>query len=397
VLSSLNTAPPEVFLKKRIVRPRAGVYAVSAFRRFINKEAAVRDFLPDRELQRECAAVVPVNPELEKKAQAYLDSLSKPPGSLGRLEELARRLYAVQERMPLAARPARLFTIAADHGVVEEGVAANPAEVTALMLRNFLGGGAAINSLCASAGVELCVVNAGIREPCVFAHELFINAGIASGTANMAKGPAMNAEQCVKALRLGVTLAERARSDGVRVLGTGEMGIGNTTASSALFCAYFGFGAEEMTGMGAGAPAGGLAHKARVIARALEANAGAVASADPFAILAALGGLEIAALAGLILGGAARRMAVMIDGFIATAAYTAAWKMAPAVRGYCFFSHGSAERGHTQVLRRLEERPLFDLDLRLGEGTGAALGLFLLEAAAQTYNNMATLHTAGIG
>ena len=353
-------------------------------------------FLPSLELRQECASIVPVNPEQEKRAQAHLDGLTKPPGSLGRLEEIARRLYAVQEQEPLVARPARLFTIAADHGVVAEGVASSPQEVTALMVRNFMGGGAAINSLCASAGVELRIVNAGVAGGHSFVHEGLINAPIAPGTANMARGPAMSEAQCLKALLLGVELAESARKDGVRVLGTGEMGIGNTTASSALFCAYLGFGAEEMTGMGAGVPAAGLAHKTRVIERALAANAGAVESGNPFAVLAALGGLEIAALAGLILGGAARRMAVMIDGFIATAAYTAAWKIAPAVRGYCFFSHGSAESGHSLTLQRLGESPLLDLGMRLGEGTGAALGLFLLEAAARAYNSMATLGGAGI-
>ena len=353
-------------------------------------------FLPSEALRQECASIVPVNPVREEEAQAYLDGLTKPQGSLGRLEELARRLYAVQEQAPLAVRPARLFTIAADHGVVEEGVASSPQAVTALMVRNFIGGGAAVNSLCASAGVEHRVVDAGMAEPCAFVHEAVVSANIAPGTANMAKGPAMTGDQCRRALQLGVDLAESARKDGVRVLGTGEMGIGNTTASSALFCAYFGFGAEEMTGMGAGVPTAGLGHKARVITRALEANAEAVRSGNPFGILAALGGLEIAALAGLILGGAARRMAVMIDGFIATAAYAAAWKIAPAVRGYCFFSHGSAEKGHGLVLRSLGESPLFDLGMRLGEGTGAALGIFLLDAAAQAYNTMATLEGLGI-
>lgn len=355
------------------------------------------DFLPSPALRRECACIVPVDPAREKRAQTYLDGLTKPRESLGRLEELARRLYAVQERTPLEARPARLFTIAADHGVVEEGVASSPQAVTALMVRNFLAGGAAINSLCASAGVELCVVDAGVAEPCGVVHEAFVGANIAPGTANLTKGPAMSGEECLKALQLGVDLAEKACGEGVRVLGTGEMGIGNTTASSALFCAYLGFGAEEMTGIGAGVPSAGLEHKTRVIARALEVHAETIRSKDPFAVLAALGGLEIAALAGVILGGAARRLAVMIDGFIATAAYTAAWKMAPAVRGYCFFSHGSAEKGHGLVLRRLEETPLLDLGLRLGEGTGAALGLFLLEAAARLYNSMATLDGAGIG
>jgi nicotinate-nucleotide--dimethylbenzimidazole phosphoribosyltransferase len=358
--------------------------------------STMHDFLPIQDLQQECASIVPVNPEQEKKAQAHLDLLAKPPGSLGRLEELARRLYAIQEKIPLAARPARLFTIAADHGVVEEGIAANPQSVTTLMLRNFIEGGAAVNSLCASAGVELRVVDAGVAEAYSFTHAMLVNANIAPGTANMTRGPAMSREQCLKALQSGVALAEDARNNGVLALGTGEMGIGNTTASSALFCAYLGFTAMEMAGMGAGVPAAGLEHKARVIARALEANADAVRSSDPFAVLAALGGLEIAMLTGVILGGAARRMAVMIDGFIATAAYAAAWKMVPAVQGYCFFSHGSAEHGHGLVLKRLKERPLLDLDMRLGEGTGAALGLFLLEAAAGVYNSMTTLQGAGI-
>ena len=353
-------------------------------------------FLPSPELRKECASIVPVSPGREQEARAHLDSLTKPVGSLGRLEELARRLYAVQERTPLEARPARLFTIAADHGVVEEGVASSPQAVTALMVQNFINGGAAINSLCASAGVELRIVDAGMAESPSFSHERLINAGIAPGTANMAKGPAMTEEQCSGALQLGVLLAEGARKDGVRVLGTGEMGIGNTTASSALFCAYLGFGPEEMTGMGAGVPKAGLGHKTGIIAKALGANADAVNDGNPFAVLASLGGLEIAALAGLVLGGAARRMAVMIDGFIATAAFVAAWKMVPAVKDYCFFSHGSAEAGHGLVLERLGEKPLLDLGLRLGEGTGAALGLFLLEAAAQVYNRMATLRGAGI-
>ena len=353
-------------------------------------------FLPSPELQKECASITPVSPERENEAQAHLDGLTKPVGSLGRLEELARRLYAIQEKTPLEARPARLFTIAGDHGVVAEGVASNPQAVTALMVQNFMDGGAAINSLCASAGVELRIVNVGMAEAPSFSDERFIDAGIAPGTANMAKGPAMTDDQCARALQVGVDLAENARRDGVRVLGTGEMGIGNTTPSSALFCAYLGFAADEMTGMGAGEPRAGLGHKTKIITKSLEVNAGAVNSGNPFAVLAALGGLEIAALAGVILGGAARRMAVMIDGFIATAAFVAAWKMVPAVKDYCFFSHGSAEAGHGLVLRKLGERPLLDLGLRLGEGTGAALGLFLLESAARIYNRMASLQGAGI-
>lgn len=348
------------------------------------------------DLARECRAVAPVAPERAAEAGRRLDGLTKPPGSLGRLEDMARQLYAVQERAPLRARPARMFTIAADHGVVEEGVASSPQAVTALMVRNFLAGGAGINALCTTAGADLRVVDAGVAAEPFAPHPALIDAKIARGTANMAKGPAMTHEQCAAALRLGVQLAEQAREDGIRVVGTGEMGIGNTTASSALFCAYFGLSPAEMTGMGAGVPPAGLEHKTRVIEKALTVNRDAAAGGNPLAVLAALGGLEIAALAGLILGSAARRMAVMIDGFIATAAFTAAWKLAPAVRGYCFFSHGSAEAGHANVLKRLGETPLLDLGLRLGEGTGAALAFMLLDAAAAVYNDMATFEGAGI-
>lgn len=347
-------------------------------------------------LARECAAVSPLVPALERRAQAHLDGLTKPVGSLGRLEDMARQLFAIQESAPLAARPARMFTIAADHGVVAEGVASSPKEVTALMVRNFLNGGAAINCLCRTAGAELLVVDAGVDAPPFPAHPLLVNARIARGTANMAHGPAMTRDECLAALQLGVDLADTARKQGVRVIGTGEMGIGNTTASSALFCAYFGFAPTAMTGMGAGAPKAGLAHKTAVIEKALSVNADAVADGDPLAVLAALGGLEIAALTGLIIGGAARRMPVMIDGFIATAAFAAAEKLAPAAGGYCFFCHGSAEAGHAAVLERLGKKPLLDLGMRLGEGTGAALGFTLLAAAADMFNSMATFDSAGI-
>lgn len=347
-------------------------------------------------LKQECASITPTDKALEDTAQTRLDNLTKPRGSLGRLEDIARKLFAIQGQAPITARPARMLTIAADHGVVEEGVASNPQAVTVLMVNNFLAGGAAINALCGAAGAELLVVDAGVAAAPFPEHERLVRARVAQGTANMAVGPAMSVEECVSALELGVSLAENARRDGIHVLGTGEMGIGNTTASSALFCAYFGFSPGDMTGMGAGVPQGGLPHKARVIEQALAVNADAVTSGDPVAILAAVGGLEIAALAGLILGGAARKMAVVIDGFISTAAYAAAWKIRPSVHDYCFFSHGSAEAGHAAALRRLGEPPLLDLGLRLGEGTGAALGFMLLDAAARAYNEMATFGDAGI-
>jgi nicotinate-nucleotide--dimethylbenzimidazole phosphoribosyltransferase len=206
----------------------------------------------------------------------------------------------------------------------------------------------------------------------------------------------MEREECLKALELGLSLAQEAQDEGYAALGTGEMGIGNSTSSSALLCAYLDLPAEKMTGAGAGIPPAGLAHKTGVIARALALHEGAVRGKDPLAVLAALGGYEIAALAGLILGGAARRLPVVIDGFIATAAFAAAQSLAPASRDYCFFSHVSAESGHRLALSLLGQSPFLDLGMRLGEGTGSALGLFLLEAAARVFNDMATLESAGI-
>ena len=354
------------------------------------------DFLPTELLRRECASILPLDPALDITAQSRLDNLTKPRGSLGRLEDVARKLYCIQEGGPLAARPACMFTIAGDHGVVEEGVASFPQAVTVQMVHNFLNNGAAINALCASSGVDLRIVDVGVANHTFPEHPLFIDKKIGHGTANLAKEPAMSPADCARALEAGISLAETARAEGYRTLGTGEMGIGNTTPSSALFCAYLGFDARTMTGMGAGIPPAGLAHKAAVIEQALTTHQETIRNSDPFAILAALGGYEIAALTGLILGGAARRMPVVIDGFIATAAFTAARQMVPLVEEYCFFSHGSAESGHGLALEALGQKPLLDLGLRLGEGTGAALGLFLLEAAANTFNSMATFESAGV-
>ncbi len=352
--------------------------------------------LPTVSLAAELAALEPVNTGLEPAARAHLDNLTKPVGSLGRLEDLATRLYCIQDgRTPLAAAPARMITIAGDHGVVAQGIALTPQAVTVQMVLNFLNNGAGINVLCRAADVDFQVVDAGVLsdfEP----HERLVRAKIGRGTADLSQGPAMSRDDCLRALELGIALAEMAHADGMRVVGMGEMGIGNTTPSSALFCAYLGISPAEAVGMGAGIPPKGLAHKTEIIAQGLRANAEAVQSGDPVAVLAALGGYEIAALAGLVIGAARRKLAVMVDGFIATAACTAAARIAPAVTGYCFFSHGSAEAGHVRALKRLGQKPLLDLGLRLGEGTGAALGIFLLKSAAAIFNEMATFESAGV-
>lgn len=342
------------------------------------------------------ADIKPVDMSLAPAGQAHLDNLTKPQGSLGRLEELALQLYLVQGGKAPVADPARVYTIAGDHGVVEEGVSLFPQEVSRQMVLNFLNGGAGINVLARTAGVELFVVDAGCKGPDFDEHPSLIRGKVAEGSANLAKGPAMTRTQCEAALRLGIDLADRACADGVRVLGTGDMGIGNTTPSTALYCAYLGLEPDAMTGPGTGLAPEGVRKKIEVIRRGLAANAAALASGDAVEILAALGGYEIAALAGLILGGAKNRQLICVDGFISTAACVAAWKICPAVADYTVLSHASAEPGHKLAVERMGKKPLLDLGLRLGEGTGAAVAMFLLRSAAAIYNDMASFTSAGV-
>ena len=349
----------------------------------------------NEQLSAAIGAIRPVDRSLADAGQAHIDNLTKPKGSLGRLEELALQLYLIQGGAPVAD-PMRIYTIAGDHGVVAEGVSLFPQEVTRQMILNFLTGGAGINVLAGTAGSQLYVVDAGACGGTFDEHPLLIQAKVAPGTANLAQGPAMTREQCEQALLLGISLADRAAEEGVRVLGTGDMGIGNTTPSTALYCAYLGLEPVEITGPGTGLDKKGVASKAEVVARGLSANRAAVESGDPVDVLAALGGLEIAALAGLILGGAKNRQLVSVDGFISTAAYTAAWKICPAVADYCVLSHASAEQGHKKAVAALGLSPLLDLGFRLGEGTGAACAMYLVRSAADMFNKMATFADAGV-
>lgn len=342
------------------------------------------------------AAIRPVDPDRYVVAQAHLDNLTKPRGSLGRLEELARRLFAMGGDRPLAVDPARIYVCAGDHGVAAEGVSLYPQEVTRQMVANFLAGGAGINVLAKTAGVELRVVDAGCLGAPFPPHPLFAGTRVASGTANLAREPAMTREVCVRALLLGVSLAEKAASEGIRALGTGDMGIANTTPSTALFCAFLGLDPETVTGPGTGLSLEGVRRKAAVVRRALATHAAVVASGDALAILAALGGLEIACLAGLILGAAVNRLPIAVDGFISTAAYVSARALAPAVADYAVLSHASAEPGYQAIMSALGETPILDLGLRLGEGTGAALALVLMRAGANIYKEMATFAAAGV-
>ena len=341
-------------------------------------------------------SIRPPQAGLPAAGQARLDSLTKPAGSLGRLEEIALKIWRIQGKRPLQVDPALIYTVAGDHGLTEEKIGLYPSEVTRQMVENFLSGGAAINALCNCLGLEQRVVDAGCFGPSFPPHPKLLTMRAGNGTANFSKGPAMTVAQCLNCLKHGIKLAETAAEQGFQTLGLGEMGIGNSSAAAALFCAYLDLEPEEVAGPGAGLPAGGLSRKTAMLREALRANREARQSGDPIAVLAALGGFEIATLAGIILGAACTGRLLLVDGFISSAAYAAAWKLCPTISDYCIFSHKSKEPGHALILSRLEQQPLLDLDMRLGEGTGAALAISLLRSAAAMFNQMATFDSAGI-
>ena len=338
----------------------------------------------------------PLDPSYFDLAQAHLDSQTKPRGSLGTLEGIACRLVALAGGGAPRVDPARVCTCAGDHGVAAQGVSLFPQEVTRQMVENFVGNGAAINVLSRTAGVDLKVVDAGCLGGPFAEHPSLVQCKVAPGTRDFTAGPAMTREQCLEALENGVRLARTARDEGFRTLCTGEMGIANTTPATALFCAYLGLDPEAITGPGTGLNAEGVRHKARVIERALALHAPVVATGDPIGILACLGGYEIATLAGMLLGGASLGMALVVDGFISTSAFAAARAICPAVAEYAFFAHASAEPGFAPVVEALGVRPLLNLGMRLGEGTGAAMAVFILRCAANIYNEMATFESAGV-
>jgi nicotinate-nucleotide--dimethylbenzimidazole phosphoribosyltransferase len=325
-------------------------------------------------------------------AQRHLDTLTKPPGSLGRLEELAIRLAALTGRPPRVTAPV-IFTFAADHGVVAEGVSAYPSSVTAQMVENFLRGGAAVNVLARQAGARVVVADFGVATPLGAPAGLVVRRS-GAGTANMAHGPAMTPAQAVEALEAGAALAEEAIDEGADLLGTGEMGIGNTTAASAITAVLTGAAPDAVTGHGTGVDDAGRRRKVAVIERALRVNA--PDAADGLDVLAKVGGFEIAGLVGVILAGAARRVPVVLDGFIAGAAALVAVALAHDARHALLASHRSAEPGHATALRQLGLDPYLALDMRLGEGTGAALFVPLARAAAAVYAEMATFKSAGV-
>lgn len=328
-----------------------------------------------------------------REAQRALDQLTKPPGSLGRLEDLARRLAEMSGQFPPQARRCVIFTLAADHGVVAEGVSAYPQIVTAQMVENFLRGGAAVNVLARHVGATVVVADMGVAEP-LPAHPDLLSRKIGPGTRNMALGPAMSREQAVAAVEAGIGLVDAERGNGLDLIGTGEMGIGNTTAASAVVAALTGAPAEAVTGTGTGVDDEGRRRKVVVIKRALAVNL--PDPADGLDVLAKVGGFEIAGLCGVILAGAAWRVPVVLDGFIAGAAALAAVRLKPETRHYLIASHRSTEPGHEYVLDALGLHPYLDLQMRLGEGTGAALCIGLAKAAVKILGEMATFKSAGV-
>ncbi|MDK1081703.1 MAG: nicotinate-nucleotide--dimethylbenzimidazole phosphoribosyltransferase [Anaerolineae bacterium] len=326
-------------------------------------------------------------------AQTRQDTLTKPAGSLGRLEELSIQLAGITGQALPSIKDKVIITMAGDHGVVSEGVSAFPQEVTHQMVLNFLNGGAAINVLAQHVGSRITVVDMGVAVDLVPHPDLVIKK-IAPGTANMASGPAMTRDQAERSVLAGVEVVEAENSQGLDIVGTGDMGIGNTTPSAAIAAVITGIKPEKITGRGTGVDDEGLKRKIDAIQRALALN-----KPDPkdgLDVLAKVGGFEIGGLAGVMLGAAANRIPIMVDGFISTAAAMIAVVIAPAVRPYLISAHRSQEHGHMQMLEWLELKPLVDLGLRLGEGTGAALGISIAEAACKILAEMATFAEASI-
>lgn len=339
-------------------------------------------------------------------AATHLDRLTKPPGSLGRLEELVVTVAGISGRADAPMDRRWIVVAAGDHGVVREGVSAYPPEVTAQMVANFVAGGAAINALAAACGASLAVVDVGVAAPIppapadavdrqVGRRGRLVRARIAAGTASMTLGPAMDRTDTLRAIGVGLQVVEDLRSDdGIDVVGLGEMGIGNTTAASAIVAALTGEPVERVTGNGTGIDDDRRSRKVAAIERALDVNR--PDPTDPLGVLAAVGGFEIAALVGLMLGAAAARIPVVLDGFITGAAALVGATLQPALAPRLIASHRSSEPGHAIVLERLGLRPYLELDMRLGEGSGAALLMGLLVAACRIRDEMATFESAAV-
>ena len=346
----------------------------------------------EQRLQVLLARISAVDTAAAEHTRAYLDTLTKPPGSLGELEALAIQLSAITGMAKPCVSPPHIMVFAADHGVASEGVSAFPQEVTAQMVANFVQGGAAINVFARQIDADVEIVDVGVASTLTLPGVTL--AKVRPGTANMVVEDAMHADEALAAIEQGIAAVERAKKAGARCMIVGEMGIANTTASSAMLAALTGVPVAQVVGAGTGINSAQLAHKIAVIERALsarQANAN-----DPLDVLAKLGGLEIAAMTGAYLASAAHRTPAIVDGFIATVAALTACRLCPLVRDYLIFGHRSHEPGHGTALEALEAKPLLSLGMRLGEGSGAALAFPLLQAAAAMLSEMASFADAGV-
>jgi nicotinate-nucleotide--dimethylbenzimidazole phosphoribosyltransferase len=337
--------------------------------------------------------IKPVEKNFLELAWKRLDNLTKPPKSLGRLEEIAARLVAIYEDPMPEIKKKVVFVFASDHGVTEEGVSAYPKEVTAQMVFNFLRGGAGINVLARHAGAEVVVVDVGVDYE--FGRlEGLIDRKVVKGARNIAKGPALEKEEALKCIEIGIELVREYYAKGYNLFAPGEMGIGNTTPSSAVVSVLTGSPVEEVTGRGTGIDDETFKRKIEVIKKAIELNK--PDPHDPIDVLSKVGGPEIGAIAGVVLGCAELKVPVVIDGFISTAGALIAYCINPVVKDYIFASHNSVEKGHKKALEFMGLTPLLDLNLRLGEGTGAALAMTIISAGLKIYREMATFEEAGV-
>lgn len=338
----------------------------------------------------------PLDEDAVKSVKARQDTLTKPPRSLGVLEELSVKVAGITRNYMPEIKDKVIITMAGDHGVVAEGVSAFPKEVTPQMVYNFLRGGAAINVLARHIGARVVVVDMGVVADIEIKgkDENFIDKKIAYGTANMTKGPAMSYEDAMRSIEAGIEVLEDEIEKGIDIVGVGDMGIGNTTPSSAIVAFITGEPVEKVTGHGTGLDDEGLKAKIETIKRALGVNK--PNREDAIDILAKIGGFEIGGMAGVMLAAASHRIPVVVDGFISGAAALIAYERNPKIKDYLIASHLSVEVGHRAILDHIGIKPLFNLNMRLGEGTGAALGISLVEASCKILREMATFGEAGV-
>jgi len=337
--------------------------------------------------------IKPIDQMLFKKARERLDKMAIPRGSLGRLEEFAQRIVAIKGTLKPEIKRKTVVVFAGDHGVVEEGVSAFPQDVTLQMVYNFIRGGAGINVLSRHVGADVIVVDIGVASDLEPQKGLLLKK-VAKGTKNMAKAPAMSREEALKALFIGVDIADDLKLQKVDIIGTGDMGIGNTTPSSAITAVLARQAVEEVTGRGTGITDEMLIKKIDIIKVSIHLNQ--PDATDPIDVLGKVGGFEIAGIAGLIIGAASHRLPIVIDGFISTAAALVAVSLKPVINEYIFAAHKSQERGHEVLLEWLKQKPILDLSLRLGEGTGAVLGMSLIESGVKILREVLTFEEAGV-